>query len=343
MKIWQVAAGDGSRDYTELFLKYGVILVGPGSAGDYFQNKEVYNSAESKDYRAFIRVIAEDMNQDDLVILKQPHGRSWKIVAVGKVTSDYLHKEVFGDVEGWRLQHCRRIQWRRPLNPTVNNGLRRGTLLGVNSQQAINEATAIWSTGNAMVSEDLPPEPEKEEEISVDQLIDSLMIEGLPGNGAEVIAATIWRLRRIARWYSEHAADVGEHEIRTFLIVPLLTSLGWAEQKIKIEWNSIDVAIFDSPYSKESKPVVIIESKRLGDGLLYAPEQATRYAHNYPTCSLFVVSDGIRYKLYQKETDGSWRYASYMNLLFPKHNHPYDKGVQGAVSFFLALIPRAAI
>ncbi len=112
MKIWQVAAGDGTRDYTKVFLKYGVILVGPGSAGDYFQNKEVYNSAESKDYRPFIRVIAEDMNQDDLVILKQPQGQSWKIVAVGRVTSDYLHKEVFGDVEGWDLQHSRLIQWR---------------------------------------------------------------------------------------------------------------------------------------------------------------------------------------------------------------------------------------
>jgi hypothetical protein len=341
MKIWQVAAGDGTRDYTKVFLKYGVILVGPGSAGDYFQNKEVYNSAESKDYRPFIHVIAEDMNQDDLVILKQPHGpKSWKIVAVGKVTSDYLHKEVFGDVEGWDLQHSRLIQWRIPLNPTVINGLRRGTLVGVNNQQAINEATAIWSTGNALVSEDLPPEPEK---LSVEQLIDSLMIEGLPGNGAEVIAKTIWRLSRIARWYSSHGSDVGEHEIRTFLIVPLLTSLGWAEQKIKIEWNNIDVAIFDSPYSKESKPIVIIESKRLSDGLRDAPGQATRYAQNYPTCSLFVVSDGIRYKLYQKETDGSWRYSSYMNLLFPMHNHPYDTAVQGAVSFFLALIPRAAI
>jgi hypothetical protein len=210
----------------------------------------------------------------------------------------------------------------------------------VNNPQAINEATAIWSTGNALASEDLPPEPEK---LSIEQLIDSLMIEGLPGNGAEVIAKTIWRLSRIARWYSSHGSDVGEHEIRTFLIVPLLTSLGWAEQKIKIEWNNIDVAIFDSPYSKESKPVVIIESKRLSDGLRDAPGQATRYAQNYPTCSLFVVSDGIRYKLYQRENDGSWGYSSYMNLLFPMHNHPYDKAVQGAVSFFLALIPRAAI
>ncbi len=78
-------------------------------------------------------------------------------------------------------------------------------------------------------------------------------------------------------------------------------------------------------------------------GARYRTGSGSDRIKDYPTCSLFVVSDGIRYKLYQKETDGSWRYSSYMNLLFPMHNHPYDKAVQGAVSFFLPLIPRAAI
>ena len=34
-----------------------------------------------------------------------------------------------------------------------------------------------------------------------------------------------------------------------------------------------------------------------------------------------------------------WSYAAYMNLLVPKRNHPYKSDVDGAVSFFLALIP----
>lgn len=37
MTIWQIAAGDGNRYYDDVFLKYGVILVGPGSEGEYFQ------------------------------------------------------------------------------------------------------------------------------------------------------------------------------------------------------------------------------------------------------------------------------------------------------------------
>jgi hypothetical protein len=339
MKLWQVAAGDGTRDYADVFLKFGVILVGPGSEGNYFSNQSAYNSPDSRAYRPFMRSLAEDICKGDFVALKRPSGSRWEIVAVGEVTSDYLFADVFGDVDGWDLQHCRQVRWKKPKTQTIVEGFRRGTLIGVNHQQAIAEANQVWKDGDEVASLPIPKEPE---EISVDQLIDSLMVKGLPGQAAEVIAGTIWRLRRIAKWYSSHGSDVGEHEIRTFLIVPLLTSLGWAEQKIKIEWNNTDVTLFDTPYSAESKPLVIIESKRLWDGLRYAPEQAISYAQSYPTCDRFVVSDGIRYKLFKREVD-QWRYAAYMNLLAPKSIHPYEEGIDGAVSFFLALIPKGAI
>jgi hypothetical protein len=337
--IWQVAAGDGSRDYADVFLKFGVILVGPGSEGEYFSNKDAYNYQDSWAYRPFIKPLAEELAKGDLVVLKRPSGYSWEIVAVGEITSDYLFENVFSDVDGWDLQHCRKIRWRTPLSQTIISGLRRGTLVRVNNQQAVDEVYKVWSNGQQVISITIPVEPE---EISVDQLIDSLMIEGLPGQNAELIANTIWRLRRVAKWYSSHGSEVGEHEIRTFLIVPLLTSLGWAEQKINIEWNNIDVALFDTPYSKQSKPLVIIESKRLWDGLRYAPDQAISYAQSYPTCDRFIVSDGIRYKLFRREGD-LWRYAAYMNLLAPKRIHPYESGVDGAVSFFLSVIPKGAI
>ena len=335
MTIWQVAAGDGSRDYAEVFLKFGVILVGPGSAGEYFSNKDVYNVDDSWAYRSFIKPLAEELAKGDLVVLKRPSGYKWEIVAVGEVTSDYCFKDVFSDVDGWDLQHCRKISWKTPVSRTIISGLRRGTLYRVHNQQAICEIQKVWSTGEPVTPATFPTEPD---EISVDQLIDSLMIEGLPGQTAEVVVNTIWHLRRIAKWYNSHGSDVGEHEIRTFLIVPLLISLGWAEQKVKIEWNDIDVVLFDTPYSDRSKPLVIIESKRLGDGLLYASDQAIGYAQAYPTCNKLIVSDGIRYKLFQRVED-QWRYAAYMNLLAPKRIHPYESDVDGAVLFFLALIP----
>ena len=61
MKIWQVAAGDGSRDYADVFLRFGVILVGPGSEGNYFSNEDAYNNPDSWAYRPFIRPLAEEV------------------------------------------------------------------------------------------------------------------------------------------------------------------------------------------------------------------------------------------------------------------------------------------
>jgi hypothetical protein len=339
MTFWQIAAGDGNRYYDDVFLKYGVILVGPGSDGEYFQNKEAYNSPESEAFRPFIAEFAQGLDQGDLMILKKPRGSAWEILAVGEVASEYLHQEVFGDVDGWDLQHCRKVNWKKPAAPAIISGLTRGTLKRVHHQTAIDAAKNIWATGIPLTSDAIPPEPL---EMSDEELIDSLMIKGLPGNHAESISKTIWRLKRIAKWYSSHGADVGEHEIRAFLIIPLLTTLGWAEQRIKIEWNNIDVTIFDSPYHKSSKPIIILESKRLWDGLMFAPAQAMHYAQNYPDCKYLIVSDGIRYKLFDRNED-DWRYLAYMNLLTMKHNHPYYQDVKGAVDFFLALIPRVGI
>jgi hypothetical protein len=164
----------------------------------------------------------------------------------------------------------------------------------------------------------------------------------LPGQQAELIANAIWRIRRLAKYYQEHAQDVGEHEIRTFLIVPLLLSLGWAEQRVKIEWANMDIVLFDTPYNQNSsKPLVIIESKRLFDGLRYAPEQAAKYADSWPSCTRFVVSDGIRYKLFLREGE-HWRHAAYTSLIAPRRMHPYESGVEGAVTFFRSLVPTGA-
>ena len=165
----------------------------------------------------------------------------WDIIAVGEVTSEYLHQEVFGDVEGWDLQHCRQVRRKAPNAPTVIPGLTRGTLKRVNKEQTIDTIEQIWSSGQDILSLPIPPEPET---ITVEEVIESLIVDGLPGQSAELITNTIWRLRRMAKYYQEHGADVGEHEIRTFLIVPLLMSLGWAEQRVKIEWLNMDVVLF---------------------------------------------------------------------------------------------------
>ena len=113
---------------------------------------------------------------------------------------------------------------------------------------------------------------------------------------------------------------------------------------MKIEWKHKDVALFDAQYSKGNEPVVIIESKRLWDGLGDAPEQAERYVGQYPTCKTFIVSDGIRYKLFTKPKRAhKFRFSAYLNLLTPTRKHPYKSRVGGAASFLSKMIPKATI
>ena len=47
MNFWQVAAGQGARDYSEVFLRFGVMLAGPGYPGPAPDRKDWYEEHEN--------------------------------------------------------------------------------------------------------------------------------------------------------------------------------------------------------------------------------------------------------------------------------------------------------
>lgn len=334
--IWQVAAGDGERNYWDIFRQFGVMLIGPGGEGDYTKHKDAYNRMTPARRRP-IRQFVEVADKDDYVVLKHRSGSKWIAIAIGRIKPGYYFKPVFGDVEGFQLQHCRRVDWRQTSEKPIP-GLGRG---GGCFSQVIKARDVVkrrWEKGKPIHKFDRIPNNPKSIE-----LIDSLVIKGLPRQNAKRIANEIERLKSLAEWYEDNGkdCDVPEHETRTFLIVPLIMSLGWDEKKVKIEWKHKDVALFDADYSEQNEPVVIIESKRLWHGLGDAPEQAERYTRKYPTCKTFVVSDGIRYKLFTKPKPArKFRFSAYLNLLTPTRKHPYKPDVGGAVSFLLEMFHR---
>lgn len=178
------------------------------------------------------------------------------------------------------------------------------------------------------------------------KLVDSLAVKVWGRSNAKRIAHEIERLQELAEWYEKHDEDydVKEHEARTFLIVPLIMSLGWDEKRMKIEWKHKDVALFNAPYSEKNEPIIIIESKRLWDGLGDAPEQAESYTRQHKACRQFVASDGIHYKLFSKPKHArKFRFSAYLNLRTPTLKNPYERGVKGAVSFLLKMRPGAPI
>jgi hypothetical protein len=64
------------------------------------------------------------------------------------------------------------------------------------------------------------------------------------------------QVKRLSTWYKgKHAGDdrPTEHEVVAHILVPLLRSLGWSEQLLGVEWNRVDVAVFDRTPTTISK------------------------------------------------------------------------------------------
>ena len=348
MTYWQVAAGEGPRDYSDVFLKYGVILMGSGHIGSFLEHPERFRG--HKDWRRKIVTLADRMQCGDVVILKRGQGAKGRVVAAGRVTSEYEWFEPFDDVEGWDLRHGRRVEWFKPDSSALVDGLARGTISRVYKGQPRELADSLLDDGCKKQEPVDIPQPANR--ISEEHLVGSLIENGLRPADAEAVIRAIWHVRRLARWYADYGWNISEHEARTFLIAPILLALGWSEQRIKIEWNRTDVSLFSEPFRrgvKREDPRVILESKRMGTGLEHAESQVMEYATKFPKCHMLVTTTGVRYHLYKKKPDPckTWDAArmkeshlsAVLNLFNLKDRHPYLPGVGGAPELFKSLMP----
>ena len=68
-----------------------------------------------------------------------------------------------------------------------------------------------------------------------------------------------------------------------------------------IEWNYLDVALFDSLPRRDDSLQVVVEAKKMDNACLSAKAQAAGYADTRPACRRVIVTDGIRYGVYVKE------------------------------------------
>lgn len=103
-----------------------------------------------------------------------------------------------------------------------------------------------------------------------------------------------------------------EDELIVHFVVPFLRALGWPLERIAVQWRHIDVAVFRAlPRTPESCRFVI-EAKRMGAGVEGALDQAKGYAIALGGTCDAVVTDGIRYRLYEGARD--FRPLAYANL-----------------------------
>ena len=233
--IWQVSAGPSGGSYADQFLKHGVALIGPGDGGPWSSDR----SDEEFEGR-FVRHFAEELGIDDVLLLRT--GRS-TIRAVGLVASDYQYLPQFDDVNGWDLQHARRVRW-CPLPEPYGFGR---PVFGVNrisriqapdiieyANRFVRSAPTDWQSGA------LPSLPVEEAELEA------------PPTELQEIVAQVHDLLNLYWDVDRFGNRPLEDELVAHYVVPFLRALGWPVERIAVKWRNIDLCLC-SPSFRESR------------------------------------------------------------------------------------------
>lgn len=300
------------------------MIVGPGDAGPY----DLPTYSRLGDIGNSIRRFWLEAQNGDVVLLRLGTGG---VLAVGEI-ADHVPEmcDAFADVDGWHLQHTRRVRWFDGTNKTFA----KTTLGGQVRTFAEVRVSAVreWVKSLPERSKDdrersLCALPSAGRVLEVSELARRLFVEGLASEAVDRFVSRLESLRRIASWYANEekrpAGRPSEHETIAYLVLPLLFSLGWSEQTAAVEWHHVDVALFESMPSSDETLACVLEAKPLDRSVFSPLGQAKAYAdrHGRPKCTRLVVTDGIRYALHRREK-GDFRLVAYLSLLSLRDGYP---------------------
>jgi hypothetical protein len=94
--------------------------------------------------------------------------------------------------------------------------------------------------------------------------------------------------------------------------------LGWHPEQIAVQWRNVDVAVFRALPRIPENCHFIIESKRFGAGVEGALDQGKGYIETLGIKADVIVSDGVRYRMYSRDT--GFAPVAYANLLWLKQS-----------------------
>lgn len=342
--IWQHAAGDTDRSYADVCTRWDVILTGPGADGPWPQARHRTSDPLSSRKLTDIARFVEEMRPGDLVILRLGTSR---VCAVGELTDDgYGWNEEFGDVDGWDLQHFRRVRWwtsvqaipefpayamklgdatQRLGDGPVRDWLGKLQVPETDRARPLADLSALAADGHAIAT-------------SQSEIADYLFGSGVASSAISTLMGEMGELARIANWYrSRDASMPSERETVAYLVIPLLRALGWTPQRMAVEWNLVDIALFSALPRSDDRLSVVVEAKRMDKSCLAAQSQAWDYARGRPGCERLIVTDGLRYGVYRTD-GGEPRLHAYLNLTRLRDAYPVY-GCHGARHALLAMAP----
>jgi hypothetical protein len=303
--VWQIASGPASRTYADVFLHHGVGLIGPGYTGPWIPGRP------DDDYEGgFVRRLAGEVEPGDVFLLRKGMAT---ICAIGLVCEGYQFFPQFDDVNGWDLNHGRRVRW----SPLPEEFTFTGSIFGANpprisrvrSQEVceyvekfLNSPPTNWQTAP------LPPLPAEEQPLQDTEIPDRV-------RDLVVQVRDLYPLMWDRRQFPTHPS---EDELIAHFTVPLLRALGWPPEHIAIKMNYTDVTLFRTLPRIPANCHLVIEAKRLGDGVEGALAQGVGYVQALGVPRDVVVTDGIRYRLYDCQKDfAPAAYANLANLKAP--------------------------
>ncbi|MFY9341622.1 MAG: hypothetical protein WAT39_03980 [Planctomycetota bacterium] len=295
--VWQVTAGSAGRSYADDFFRYGVALLGPGDPGPWASTRD-----DDEYSGSFVRRFASEAAPGEIIVLRA--GRS-RLLAVGLLADDYLHAESFGDVLGWDLQHVRRVRW-FPL-PTPHDfdepvfGANPARFGQVQNPVVRDYAAQILDAPlDAWQRAPLPPLPPDEPDLRS------------PPACLQHHLALVHDLLPI--WGDPNAFGLppSEHEIVAHLVIPFFQAMGWRTEHLGVEWQRVDVAVFDGLPRGASTCRFVVEAKPRGRPIEDALDQARDYVTDLGLAADIVVTDGFRYRLYARDRD--YQPTAYANL-----------------------------
>lgn len=281
--VWQISAGPASRSYADVFLRHGVALIGPGDAGPWTADRD-----DTEFEGSFVRRFASEIAAGDVLLLRTGLA---KIAAVGVAADNYLYLNAFDDVNGWDLQHARRVRWGRlPVEHDFG-----GAPFGANpprcsrvwNEEIVDFATRFLNSPpihwQAAVLPELP--------------VEQPPLASVPEVLAELVAqaADLLPLMQDSQRFGELPT---EDELIAHFVVPFLRALGWPPERIAVKWRYIDVSVFRALPRAPSTCQFVIEAKRLGAGVEGALEQAQGYVNALGFPCDVIVTDGVRYRMY---------------------------------------------